>query len=82
MLFDNPAMLHLCLLFSFHHSQKRKSEEIEDTSSPSPVKKSKPSPVKRVAAKKGSAAVKSKVGRPRTAARKKKPAMVDTATSP
>ena len=46
------------------------------------MKKSKPSPVKRVAAKKGSAAVKSKVGRPRTAARKKKPAMVDTATSP
>ena len=63
--------------------QKRKSE---DTCSPSAGKKSKASPVKRVAAaKKGTttaakktAAVKPQRGSPR----KRRPVMVDTATSP
>ena len=64
-------------------SQKRKSEEIQDTRSPSPKRKSRASPVKKAAAKTGrTAAAKTTAAKPRTAVRRKKPVMVDTATSP
>lgn len=63
--------------------QKRKSE---DTCSPTGGKKSKASPVKKVAAaKKGTtaAAKKTAVAKPqRGSPRKRRPVMVDTATSP
>ena len=69
------------LIFCFE-SQKRKSEEIQDTRSPSPKRKSRTSPVKKADAKTGRTAAKGTAAKPRTAVRRKKPVMTDTATSP